>query len=415
MEGKNGGAKKTSYPKNKIKVLLLENIHADAAKTFAAEGYPIKTVDKALDEAELARELADVLILGIRSKTKITGRVLAAAPRLLAIGAFCIGTNQINLAECDKKGIAVFNAPYSNSRSVVELALGEILMLLRRVFNKSEKLHAGVWDKSAAGSFEARGKRLGILGYGNIGSQLSVLAEALGMEVYFYDIEEKLALGNAKRCKTLAELLRKSDVVSLHVDGRAENKNLIGEKELAHMRPGSYFVNISRGNVVNLDALARHLKAGHIAGAAVDVFPEEPKSNTESLVSPLQGLPNVILTPHIGGSTEEAQKNIAGYVAGRIIDFVNTGDTSMSVNLPNVRLPLLKKVHRIIHIHENIPGMLARINEIFAAHKINIAGQYLKTTEMIGYTITDIDSNHGNEVIAALKAVPHTIKARILY
>ncbi len=415
MEGKNGGAKKTSYPKNKIKVLLLENIHADAAKTFSDEGYPVRTVDRALDEAELTRELADVLILGIRSKTKITSRVLAAAPRLLAIGAFCIGTNQINLAECDKKGIAVFNAPYSNSRSVVELALGEMLMLLRKVFNKSEKLHVGVWDKSASGSFEARGKRLGIVGYGNIGSQLSVLAEALGMEVYFYDIEEKLALGNTKRCRSLAELLRKSDIVSLHVDGRPENKNLIGEKELARMRPGSYLVNISRGNVVDLDALAKHLAAGHIAGAAVDVFPEEPKGNGELLVSPLQGLPNVILTPHIGGSTEEAQKNIAGYVAGRIIDFINNGDTSMSVNLPNVRLPLLKKAHRIIHIHENIPGMLARVNEIFAAHKINIVGQYLKTTETIGYTITDIESAHGNEVIAALKAVPHTIKARILY
>ncbi|MGC9599043.1 MAG: phosphoglycerate dehydrogenase [Minisyncoccia bacterium] len=415
MEGTNGTAKKTSYPKSKIKVLLLENIHADAAKTFSAEGYPVKTADRALDEADLVKELADVRILGIRSKTKITGHILAAAPRLLAIGAFCIGTNQIDFAECDKRGVAVFNAPYANSRSVVELALGEILMLLRKVFDKSVQLHAGTWNKSASGSFEARGKRLGIVGYGNIGSQLSVLAEALGMEVYFYDIEEKLALGNAKRCKTLAELLRKSDVVSLHVDGRAENKNLIGEKELARMRPGSYLVNISRGHVVNLDALARHLTAGHLAGAAVDVFPEEPKGNADPFTSPLQGLPNVILTPHIGGSTEEAQKNIAGYVAGRVIDYVNTGDTSMSVNFPNVRLPLLKKAHRIIHIHENIPGMLARVNEIFAAHKINIVGQYLKTTETIGYTITDIESTHGNEVIAALKAVPHTIKARILY
>ena len=407
--------KETSYPKEKIKVLLLENIHAEAERMFSAERYQIRTIGKALDEEALIREIGDVSILGIRSKTKVTKKVLAAAPRLLAVGAFCIGTDQIDFAACDEKGVVAFNAPYSNTRSVVELALAEILSLLRKVPDKNADMHKGIWDKSSAGSFEARGKRLGIVGYGNIGSQLSVLAEALGMEVFFYDVQEKLVLGNAKKCRNLAELLKKSNIVSLHVDGRPSNKNLIGEKEFKLMRPGAYFLNISRGSVVDIAALARHLISGHLAGAGVDVFPEEPKGKDEPFASPLRGIPNVILTPHIGGSTKEAQENIAAYVPARVIDFINTGNTNMSVNFPNVQLPRLKNAHRIIHIHKNVPGVLASVNEIFARNKVNISGQYLKTTERIGYTITDIERKHGKDILTELKAAPYTIRTRILY
>jgi D-3-phosphoglycerate dehydrogenase / 2-oxoglutarate reductase len=407
--------KKTSFPKNRIKVLLLENIHHYASGLFEGEAYQVKSVPSALDEGELAKKLDGVHILGIRSKTSISQSLLERVPQLLAIGVFGIGTNQVDLAACDLHGVAVFNAPFSNTRSVVELALGEILMILRRVFEKSNKLCGGIWEKSATQCFEVRGKRLGIVGYGNIGSQLSVLAEALGMEVYFYDVAQKLALGNAKPCKTLQELLKKVDVVTLHVDGRPENKGLVGKKELLHMRKGSYLINMSRGNVVDIRALAACIRDGHIAGAAIDVFPEEPKSNKESFSNPLQKFPNVILTPHIGGSTEEAQENIAKYVPARIIDFVNSGNTSMSANFPNVILPPLKNAHRIIHIHHNVPGMLAKVNGVFSDQKINVVGQYLRTNGRIGYTITDIETRHDAGIMRLLKAVPGTIKARILY
>ena len=401
--------------KKKLKVLLLENIHQNTVKFFKGKGYDVKTFDKALGEEDLIKEIKGVSILGIRSKTKITEKVLESADSLLAVGAFCIGTDQINMEVCDNKGVAVFNAPYANTRSVAELVLGEMLMLLRKVFDKSSRLHDGVWDKDATGSFEMRGKSVGIIGYGNIGSQLSFLAESMGMKVYFFDIKEKPALGNAVKCSSMDELLKKSDVVTLHVESRPENKNLISEKQFKLMRPGSYLLNASRGNVVNLEALAHSLKSGHLVGAAVDVFPDEPKSNTEKLVCALQKLPNVILTPHIGGSTKEAQENIADYASHRLFEYVNTGSTEMSNNLPNINLSVVPKTHRIIHIHKNVPGILGQMNNILAKHKINIVGQYLKTNQTLGYAITDIESNYGPKIVADLYAIPDTIKVIILY
>src|SRR3989344_466247 len=312
-----------SYPKNRLKVLLLENIHPDAVERFKKEGYGIETMTKSIGEDELCEKIKDVAVLGIRSKTELTKKVLEKANKLMAVGAFCIGTNQIDLTECSRRGIPVFNAPYSNTRSVVELVIGEIIMLLRKVFDKSTKLHKGIWDKDALGSFEIRGKKLGIIGYGNIGTQLSVLAESLGMEVYFYDVVEKLALGNAKKCSSMHELMKKADIVTVHVDGRKSNTNLIGEKEFKLMKDGVIFLNLSRGFVVDIKSLAKHIRDGKVAGAAIDVFPHEPKSNSEIFESELRGLPNVILTPHIGGSTEEAQHNIGDFVASKAIDFLN--------------------------------------------------------------------------------------------
>ncbi|MDF7813667.1 phosphoglycerate dehydrogenase [Hymenobacter sp. YC55] len=403
-----------SYPKNRIKVLLLENPDVRAAELFRQEGYQVETIPGGLDEDELVQHIEGVSILGIRSKTNVTPRVLEAANRLIAVGAFCIGTNQIDLAGCMKKGVAVFNAPFSNTRSVVELALGEIIMLARRIPDKNPKMHRGEWDKSAKGSFEIRGKTLGIVGYGNIGSQLSVVAEAVGMKVVYYDVAEKLQLGNAVKCRTLEELLRQSDVVTLHVDGRKENTNLFGASELAMMKPGALLLNNSRGHIVDLPALADVLRSGHLGGAAVDVFPYEPKTNQESFESELRGLPNVLLTPHIGGSTAEAQRNIAEFVPERIMQYINTGNTQQSVNFPNIQLPE-QQAHRLIHIHANVPGVLARINNVLAAHHVNILGQYLKTNEHIGYVITDIDKQYEQEVIGELRKVEHTIKFRVLY
>jgi D-3-phosphoglycerate dehydrogenase len=356
-----------------------------------------------------------VHILGIRSKTKVTVKALEAADKLMAVGAFCIGTNQVNLEACTKAGIAVFNAPFSNTRSVVEMVIGEMIMLMRGTFPKSVGLHQGKWDKSASHSYEIRGKKLGIVGYGNIGSQLSVLAEALGMQVYYYDVEEKLALGNAKKMNSLKDLLRKSDVVTLHVDGRAENKGLIGTREFKMMKDGVIFLNLSRGHVVDIDALRKHIDNGKVRGAAVDVFPKEPGSNSEPFESPLLGLPNVILTPHIGGSTIEAQKNIAVYVPDTLISYINTGNTTTSVNLPPVRVAEMKGAHRLLHIHANVPGILARINSIFSHYNINILGQSLKTTDSIGYLVTDIDKSYDKDVMSELKAIDHTIKLRVLY
>ncbi len=404
-----------SYPKNRINVLLLENVHPHAVEAFKAEGFNVEVYPAGLDEDELCEKIKNVSVLGIRSKTMVTAKVLDNANRLMTIGAFCIGTNQIDLKEATKRGIAVFNAPYSNTRSVVELVIGEIIMLIRNISDKSAKMHAGEWDKSAKGSFEIRGKKLGIVGYGNIGSQLSVLAESLGMKVFYYDREERLALGNATKCKSMKELLEQADIISLHVDGRKENTNLFGKKEFDLMKKGVIFLNLSRGHIVDIEALKENIQNGKVAGCAVDVFPHEPKSNDEEFVSELRGLPNTILTPHIGGSTLEAQENIAQFVSGKFLDYINTGGTSNSVNFPNLSLPILENAHRLIHIHSNVPGILARINQILADNGINIAGQYLKTNESIGYVITDIDKKYGKDVIKELRAIEHTIKFRVLY
>jgi D-3-phosphoglycerate dehydrogenase len=404
-----------SYPKNRIKVLLLENIHHDANEIFKTEGYQVETMTKSLNEVELSKRIKDVSILGIRSKTHVSAEVLSNANRLISIGAFCIGTNQIDLNACLRKGVSVFNAPFSNTRSVVELALAESIILMRNIIGKSNSLHKGVWDKSAKGSYEIRGKKIGIVGYGKIGAQLSVLAEDLGMEVYYYDIVDKLALGNAKKCDTLSELLKKSDIITLHIDGSKSNTNFIGAKEFGQMKKGVIFLNLSRGHVVDIEALSKNIQSEKIRGVSIDVFPEEPEGNDDKFFSNLQNLPNVILTPHIGGSTEEAQKNIGNFVPSKIIDFINSGNTFYSVNFPEIQLPEFQNAHRLIHIHENVPGILAQINNVLADHNINIIGQYLKTNELVGYVITDISKKYNPEVINDLKKIPHTIKFRILY
>lgn len=406
---------KFSYPKSRIKVLLLENVHPIALELLKEEGYQVEVASGALSEEELCEKIRGISILGIRSKTNVTKKVLEHANRLLAIGAFCIGTNQIDLEECQKRGVAVFNAPFSNTRSVVEMAIAEIIFLMRRFQDKSVGMHQGKWDKSATGSFEIRGKKLGIVGYGNIGAQLSVLAENLGMNVFYYDVIERLALGNATKLNSLEELLATCDVISLHVDGRKENKCLIDKDKIAKMKPGALLVNLSRGHVVDIPALRDGMLSGHIGGCAVDVFPEEPKNNKEPFTSELIGLPNTILTPHIGGSTLEAQENIARFVPGKIMEYVNTGNTYNSVNFPNIQLPFLKEAHRLIHLHQNEPGVLAKINQVLANYQINIVGQYLKTNEKIGYVITDIDKVYDAEAIEALKNIPGTIRFRTLY
>jgi D-3-phosphoglycerate dehydrogenase len=404
-----------SYPKNRIHVLLLENVHPIAIELMKAEGFSVEMHPSALTEEELCKKIKNVSMLGIRSKTQVTARVLEHANRLMTIGAFCIGTNQIDLKAATQKGVAVFNAPFSNTRSVVELAIAEMIILLRNIVDKSNKMHAGVWDKSAQGSFEIREKKLGIVGYGNIGTQLSVLAESLGMKVLYYDIEEKLALGNATKCKSLKELLEKSDVISLHIDGRDANTEFIGQREFSLMKKGVVFINLSRGHVVDIRALKEAISNGKVAGCAVDVFPYEPVSNNEEFISDLRGLPNTILSPHVGGSTLEAQENIGNFVPGKIMDYINTGSTSNSVNFPNLTLPTLENAHRLIHIHDNVPGILAQINKTLANRNINIVGQYLKTNELIGYVITDIDKEYDKEVIKELRGIEHTIKFRVLY
>ncbi len=404
-----------SYPKNRIRVLLLENIHPDGIDKLREEGYQVDIHPAGMTEEELCEAIRDVSILGIRSKTQVTAKVLDHAKRLHAIGAFCIGTNQIDLETALHKGIAVFNAPFSNTRSVVELAIAEMILLTRNIPDKSMAMHEGRWEKSAKNSFEIRGKTLGIIGYGNIGSQLSVVAEALGLNVRYFDIEEKLALGNATRCKTMFELISSSDIISLHVDGRPENHCMIGKEEFDIMKDGVIFLNLSRGHVVDIEALSEHVKSGKIRGAGVDVFPEEPLSNDDEFFSDLRGLRNLILTPHIGGSTTEAQQNIADFVPSRIMDYINTGSTSNSVNFPNLVLPKLENAHRLIHIHANEPGILAKINKTLAEHSLNIVGQYLKTNESIGYVITDINKDYEEEVIKELKQIQGTIRFRVLY
>lgn len=404
-----------SYPKNRINVLLLENVHPVAVELMKSEGFNVETYHAAMTEDELAQRIRNVSVLGIRSKTQVTAKVLENANRLMTIGAFCIGTNQIDLNEATRRGIAVFNAPFSNTRSVVELAIAQMIILIRSIVDKSNKMHQGVWDKSAKGSFEVRGKKLGLIGYGNIGTQLSVIAESLGMKVLYYDAEEKLSLGNAVKCKSMKEVLEQADVVSLHVDGRESNTNLISTREFGWMKKGVIFINLSRGHVVDIQALRENVLSGKVAGCSVDVFPHEPVSNDEEFKSELRGLPNTILTPHIGGSTLEAQENIGNFVPGKIIDYINTGGTSNSVNFPNLTLPILENAHRLIHIHNNVPGILANINRTLADHGINIMGQYLKTTEDVGYVITDINKDYDKEVIAKLREIDQTIKFRMLY
>ncbi len=402
--------------KNQIlKILMLENIHPRAHRIFRDDNIVVKSISGSLGEQELSEAIQDVSVLGIRSKTNVTKKVIEKAEKLLAVGAYCIGTNQIDLNACSDRGIVVFNAPFSNTRSVVELVLGEIIMLIRGVFDKSVRLHKGYWSKSANGNHEVRGKKLGIIGYGNIGSQLSVLAESLGMNVYYYDLVDKLALGNARRCDSLEQLLSKCDVVSVHVDGRPENRNLISYKQFEQMKNGVYFLNLSRGFVVNIKALSDNLKSNKVKGAAIDVFPSEPKNNREPFVCELQDLPNVIITPHVGGSTEEAQQNIAEFVSNKIMDFIHDGSTMLSVNFPNLQLPEIINAHRLMHVHKNVPGILAKINNILATHSINILGQYLKTNENIGYVITDISREYERDVINNIKDITGTIRFRIIY
>jgi D-3-phosphoglycerate dehydrogenase len=398
----------------KVRVLLLESIHPDAVSRLEAEGYLVESLHSALDEDELIARIDGVQLLGIRSKTQVTARVLAAAPQLAAIGAFCIGTDQIDLAAASAAGIAVFNAPFSNTRSVVELALAEIISLARRLPEKNTAMHAGIWDKVATGSHEVRGRTLGIVGYGNIGTQLSVLAENLGMRVYYYDTADKLALGNAKRCGTLNELLEVADTITLHVDGRPGNSGFFGEEQFARMRPRSLFLNLSRGFVIDYAALRRHLVTGHLAGAAIDVFPQEPKGRGEEFQSELRGLSNVILTPHIGGSTEEAQADIGAFVANKVSQFVGEGTTTLSVNLPSVALPQQARTHRLAHVHHNMPGVLAQVNSVLAEHGVNVEGQLLATSGEYGYLLTDIGADYQDEVVAQLRAMAQTIRLRVL-
>jgi len=412
---KNNMSGALSYPKNRIKMLLLENVHPKALANLKDDGFSVESYPAGLDEEELCEKIKGIHVLGIRSKTMVTRKVLESADKLMAIGAFCIGTNQIDLQAAVEKGVAVFNAPYSNTRSVVELAIAEIIMLMRGIPDKSTDMHQGKWSKTAKNSNEIRGKRLGIIGYGNIGSQLSVLAENMGMQVQYYDIEERLALGNATKCNSLNQLLNTSDVVSLHIDGRPENKNIFGKAQFDQMKDGVVFLNLARGPVVDIPSLKAAVTSGKILGTGVDVFPEEPKSNEDPFESELIGLPNTILTPHIGGSTQEAQENIGEFVPNKIMDYINTGNTGLSVNFPNLNLPKLNNAHRLLHIHENKTGILAHINQVLADHDANIVGQYLKTNESIGYVITDIDKAYDKELTKALRNIEHTIKFRVLY
>jgi D-3-phosphoglycerate dehydrogenase len=398
----------------KVRVLLLESIHADAVARLEAEGYHVESVRNALDETELIERIEGVHLLGIRSKTQVTAKVLEGADSLVAIGAFCIGTDQVDLAAAASHGIAVFNAPFSNTRSVVELAVAEIIALTRRLTEKNTGMHNGVWDKAADGSHEIRGRRLGIVGYGNIGTQLSVLAENLGMHVSFYDTADKLALGNARRCASLDELLETSDVVTLHVDGRPGNAGFFGAEQFKRMRKGAIFLNLSRGIVVDHVALREALESGHLSGAAVDVFPKEPKGRGDEFVSELRGLPNVILTPHIGGSTEEAQSDIGDFVANKLAHFVQEGNTTLSVNLPSVALPQQPGMSRIVHVHINTPGVLAQVNSILAEHRVNVEGQLLSTRGEYGYLITDIGGGFTDEVLDQLRTMEQTVRLRVL-
>jgi len=407
---------KTSYPKEKIRVLFLENISDLAVKGFQQQGYvKVEKITRALTEDELVKEIKDVHILGIRSKTQITARVLEAATKLQAIGCFCIGVNQVDLKAATRKGVVVFNAPYSNTRSVAELVIGLAIMLIRRIPDKNKAAHEGIWMKDARGSFELRGKTLGIIGYGNIGSQVSVLAEALGMKVIFYDVETKLPLGNASDGKTLKEVLGKADVITLHVPETSQTKNIINKTTLKYVKKGAILINYARGEVVDLDALRKSILDEQIGGAAIDVFPWEPEKNGDRFQSPLQDLPNVILTPHIGGSTEEAQQNIGQDVSVKLLNYLEKGVTFGSHTVPGLGLPPQEGSHRILHIHRNVPGVLSAINTQLSKHNINIVGQYLKTNEEIGYVVLDVDKKLSTQAQQLLREVKETIKVRLLY
>lgn len=406
----------TSYPKEKINILFLENISDVAVERFKEAGYAnAKKLNGALSEAELIKAVKDVHLLGIRSKTQITKNVLAAATKLQAIGCFCIGVNQVDLAAATEQGVVVFNAPYSNTRSVAELVIGASIMLIRRIIDKNKAAHEGIWLKEASGSYELRGKTLGIIGYGNIGSQISVLAEGLGMKVLFYDVETKLPLGNAEASRSLKEVLGKADIVTLHVPELDSTKNLINKSNLKYFKKGAILINYARGEVVDLDALAKAIKEGHIGGAAIDVFPWEPEKNGDRFTSPLQGLPNVLLTPHIGGSTQEAQLNIGDDVSAKLYNYLEKGITAGSHTVPALALPPQEGTHRILHIHKNVPGVLSEINTTLSKNNINILGQSLKTNDAIGYVVLDIDKSLSKNALALLKEVKATIKVRMLY
>lgn len=407
---------KVSLPKDKIKILLLEGLHQSAVDTLEANGYNnIEYIKTSLSEEDLIKKIEDVHFIGIRSRTQLSAKVVNAAQKLVAVGCFCIGTNQVDLDATRKRGIPVFNAPFSNTRSVAELVLGQLILLLRGVPSKNAKAHRGVWEKSAVGSYEARGKTLGIVGYGHIGTQLSILAEHLGMRVQFFDIEDKLVLGNSTQVKTLNQLLKTSDVVSLHVPETPQTQNMIGEKQIAMMKDGAILMNAARGTVIDIDALSAAMSSGKLNGAAIDVFPVEPKSNSEEFVSPLREFDNVILTPHVGGSTQEAQQNIGIEVAGKLAKYSDNGSTLSAVNFPEVSLPEHTDRSRLLHIHINAPGVLTQINQAFAAHNINIAAQYLQTSEDIGYVVIDVETDDAEQAFQQLTQIDGTIKTRILH
>ncbi|WP_221795774.1 phosphoglycerate dehydrogenase [Oceanobacter mangrovi] len=406
----------TSLDKSKIKFLLLEGVHQSALDTLQAAGYTnIEYVKTSLPEEELKERIKDVHFIGIRSRTQLTEDIFAAAEKLIAVGCFCIGTNQVDLKAATKRGIAVFNAPYSNTRSVAELAIAEIIMLMRGVPEKSTVCHRGGWQKTATNSYEVRGKKLGIVGYGNIGTQLSVMAESLGMKVYFYDIVTKLPIGNATQVGSMEELLGLADVVTLHVPETEATKWMMGPEQFAQMKQGSIFLNLARGTVVDIDALAEALSSKKLLGAAIDVFPVEPRGNNDEFVSPLRGFDNVILTPHVGGSTMEAQENIGKEVGEKLSSYSDNGTTTASVNFPEVALPSNHNVHRILHIHYNVPGVMNAINQIFAENQINISGQYLQTVEDIGYVVIDVAKSASELALEKIKEVDGTIRARVLY
>jgi D-3-phosphoglycerate dehydrogenase len=407
---------KTSYPKDKIKILMLENISDAAIKVFKDAGYAdIKKISGALSEEQLINEIKQVHMVGIRSKTQITEKVLQHAEKLQAIGCFCIGTNQVNLQAARKKGIVVFNAPYSNTRSVAELVIGASIILIRKILDKNKAAHEGQWNKDAKGSFEIRGKTLGIIGYGNIGSQVSILAESLGMKVIFYDNVTKLPLGNAESRKTLKEVVSKADIITLHIPETQQTKNLINKTLLKHFKKGSILINFARGEVVDLDALATALTDGHLSGAAIDVFPVEPEKNGDPFSSPLQHIPNVLLTPHVGGSTEEAQHNIGEDVSAKLLQYLEMGATTGSHTVPELSLSPQEGTHRILHIHTNVPGVLSEINTTLSENKINVLGQYLKTNDEIGYVVLDIDKKLSKNAVELLRKVKGSLKVRLLY
>jgi len=406
----------TSFEKSKIKILLLEGVHQSALDTLTKAGYDnVEYLKTSLEGDELKEKIANAHFVGIRSRTQLTAEVFAAASKLLAVGCFCIGTNQVNLTSALGRGIPVFNAPYSNTRSVAELVIGQAILLLRGIPEKNALLHKGIWQKAAKGSFETRGKKLGIVGYGNIGSQLSVLAESMGMKVYLYDVVTKLPLGNATQVDSLEELMSECDVISLHVPETAQTKNMIGAKELGWMKPEGIFINASRGTVVDIDALAAALEAKQIAGAAIDVFPVEPKSNDEEFLSPLRQFENCIITPHVGGSTMEAQENIGIEVAEKLVRYSDNGSSFSAVNFPEVSLPAHPDNHRLLHIHKNVPGVLSEINQIFSESGINIRSQYLQTNEEVGYVVMDIDEQYSELALQKLNEVNGTIRCRVLF